>query len=453
MSRTNTDSSFNVRPDKHTTQQISELTPEGGVIVYDTDTNVNKYWDGVEWRLFRLNSTVVVNQSNKHVTLGGVIDSTKQYLLDGIIDMGTTQITVPIGGMSIKGLSFDISGLTSTEDNYTMFISESIAIGSGNVLGQDYLIDVSGTNSKVYELYSATGFDAFEFQRVNYNNCTSLGDLYNFRQGLEEGTGRFGGSPSLTLHGLWVGGYRITTSIVRSMSDTTTEPLFKAGTLFQMNSRFLTDMNVDLGTLQPLLDFSNINFPNPSTLQMKGCIVSRDGVINSGDSNLTPNINNADLASDWDNNQGLRNTFIGGLKDLTTEVETTLVAINTSTVIAGTFTDSDLQHFDSNFNYSFRHLGTDPREFRITMNFVLKGLQDNQYQIHLKKNSGGSVTTEYSQIRTIDRLAGSRDVTYYTGTFGISMAQNDFLYWEVQNITSSANCTLEVDSQWDVEER
>ena len=453
MSRITTDSSFSVRPDNHSTQQVSNLAPEKGVIVYDIDTNVNKYWDGVEWRLFRLNSTVVVNQSNKDVTIGGVIDSSKQYVLDGIIDMGTTQITVPPTGMTIKGLSFDISGLTSSADNYTMFVSESIAIGSGNLLGQDYLIEVSGTNSKVYEIYDANGFNAFEFQRVNYNNCTSLGDIYDYRQGLEEGTGRFGGSPSLTLHGLWRGGFRITTSIVRSMSDTTTEPLFKAGTLFQMNSRFLTDMNVDLGTLQPLLDFAPANFPNPSTLQFKGAIVTRDGISNASDSNITPNITNSDLASDWDGNIGLNNTFIGGLKDLTTEAETVLGTINTQVLIAGTWTDSDLQHFDSNFNYSFRHLGIDPRNFRVTFDFVVKGLQDNQYKITLKKNSNGTITSEYSQTRTIDRLAGVRDVTYYNGVFGAEMVQNDFLYWVIENITTGTNCTLELDSQWFIEER
>ena len=154
---------------------------------------------------FDIQNSIVVNQSNVSTTLGGVIDSTKQYFIDGIVDLGTTQITVPPTGITLKGYSFDISGLTSSEDNYTMFISESIAIGSGNVLGSDYLVSVTGAASKVYELYDATGFNAFEFQRVNYNDCTSLGDIYDYRQGLEDGTGRFGGSPSLTLHGLWRG--------------------------------------------------------------------------------------------------------------------------------------------------------------------------------------------------------------------------------------------------------
>jgi len=76
-----------------------------------------------------LDNIIVVNQGNVSTTLGGIIDSNKEYFLDGIIDLGTTQITVPPTGITIRGYSFDISGLISSEDNYTMFISESIAIG------------------------------------------------------------------------------------------------------------------------------------------------------------------------------------------------------------------------------------------------------------------------------------------------------------------------------------
>ena len=280
-----------------------------------------------------LANRIIVTQDNIATTLGGVIDSTKEYFLDGIIDLGTTQITVPTTGMTLKGFSFDVSGLTSSEDNYTMFVSETILIGSGNVLGTDYLVTVDGANSKVYELYDATGFNAFEFTRVNYIDCTNLGDIYDYRQGLEFGTGRFSGSPSLTLHGLWRGGYRITTSIVRSLAGTMTEPLFKAGFLFQMNSRFLTDMNVDLPTLAPLLDFIPADFPNPSTLQLKGCIITRDGADNPADTNITPNVLNSDLCSNWDNNIGIPNTFIGGVSEITTEVTTTISAINTKTLL------------------------------------------------------------------------------------------------------------------------
>tara|TARA_R110000744_G_scaffold98401_2_gene190113 strand:- start:2195 stop:3514 length:1320 start_codon:yes stop_codon:yes gene_type:complete len=393
---------------------------------------------------------IVCNQTNKDTTLGGVIDSTKEYFLDGIIDMGTTQITVPTTGMTMRGMSFDISGLTSTENSYTMFISESIAIGSGNLLGQDYHIDVSGTSSKVYELYDATGFNAIEFLRVNYNNCTSLGDIYDYRQGLESGTGRFGGSPSLTFHGLWVGGFRITTSITRSMSDTTTEPLFKAGTLFQMNSRFLTDMNVDLGTLQPLLDFTNSNFSNTDTLQLQGMIVTRDGVVDATDSNITPNISETDLASQWKNNLGLHNTFVGGVSTVTVEVETVVTTIDTSYLLLGTQVASELVHFDAPSNGQLRLLGDIPTEYTVVFDFIIDGVANDNLDLELVKDDGGIVTVIQKQKRQVNALQGARDVAFFNGVFNVSLHNTDFLYWRIANRTGTGNCTLELDSVWHV---
>ena len=398
---------------------------------------------------------IVCNQTNKDTTLGGVIDSTKEYFIDGIIDMGTTQITVPTTGMTIRGMSFDISGLTSTENSYTMFISESIAIGSGNLLGQDYQIDVSGTSSKVYELYDATGFNAFEFLRVNYNNCTSLGDIYDYRQGLEGGTGRFGGSPSLTLHGTWVGGFRITTSIVRSMSDTTTEPLFKAGTAFVMNSRFLTDINCDLGTLQPFADFAPSNFANPSTLQFKGAIISRDGVFNSSDANILPNISHQDLSSDWDNNIGVNNTFVGGKVFVASESATSIVTQGTYYTLNANWASNDLQHFDSPSGGQLRHLGNNPREFKLNVNFSIESTPTNEVGIRLRiwRNSTSSFIEFAERVREINSFVGGRDVGFYNFSFNASLDQNDYVFFQVRNNSSSNNVTLESNSDFTIEER
>jgi len=402
-----------------------------------------------------LDNIVVVNQSNVATTLGGVIDSTKEYFLDGIIDMGTTQITVPTTGMTLRGYSFDLSGLTSSEDNYEMFISETAIIGSGNLLGVDYFVSVTGTSSKVYELYDATGFNAFEFTRINYINCTSLGDIYDYRQGLELGTGRFGGSPSLTLHGLWRGGYRVTTSIVRSLAGTMTAPLFKEGTLFQMNSRFLTDINCDLPTLAPFCDFQTANFPNPSTVQVKGAIISRDGVFNANDTNIFSNLNASDLPCDWDNSIGISNTFVGGNLNNTTEASTVIATIGTAVDLNGTFTATDLQHFDSPSNGVLRHIGINPREFMVNWDFVIEGKDNDNYELFLMKIAavGGVVTVEHTQTRTVNNFQGGRDVGIWSGQTSIILNQNDIVLWQVANLLDTDNCTLEIDSSWSVKER
>jgi len=392
-------------------------------------------------------SIIVVKQASD---LSGTLLSNVVYFIDGIIDMGSQSIEVPAGGLSLIGSTFDVSQLTSSAAAYTMFTSP--VGGSGNLLGKDLGFTASGAGSQVFDLVSATGFDAFEFARINFNDCSSLGTVDNYRQGLEEGTGRFGGSPSLTLKGTWVGGYRITTSIVRGVEGIVTAPLFVAGAGFTMQSRFLTDINCDLPTLAALLDFSPSNFPNPSTLQIQGAIITRDGAINATDTNITPNVLASDLCSAWRDNVGLKNTFVGGVNALAIEAETVISAINTASVIAGTWVPYDLVHFDSPANGQLRHTGNDPKQFRVTFDFVVEGTSGDSYEIRLIKDDGAQ-TLVFSQTRVVNNLQGARDVAYYDATTYVELNQNDIVFWEIVNTSSAANCTLEDGSQFNVEAR
>ena len=402
-----------------------------------------------------IQSIVVVNQGNAVATLGGVIDSTKVYYIDGIIDMGSTSITVPQTGITLRGGSFDLSGLTSSADNYTMFISESIATGSGSLLGFDYYISVTGGNSKVYELYDYNGFNAFEFQRVNYIDCTNLGDIYDYRQGLESGTGRFGGSPSLTLHGGWLGGYRITTSIVRNLAGTMTQPLFKGGFLFQMQSRFLSDINCDLPTLAPLFDFAPANFPNASTVQLDGCLISRGGVFNASDSNIIPNMQPSDLSAAWTGNVGISNTFVGGKQTATAESATVIAAGSTFYHLNATWTPSVLSHFDSPSTGRLRHIGASPIEFKIQADFTIEGPSGNEIAVRVKKwdDSTSGFLDFQPTTRPINALVGGRDVAFFTILVNIALDTNDYISFEVANNSGNGNVTLELDSNFVVEER
>ena len=107
-----------------------------------------------------LNSRIIVTQSNVATTLGGTIDSTKEYFLDGIIDCTGVTITVPAGGINIKGSDFDVSKLICADNSYTMF--ESDAGGSGNILFIDMALEVTGTGSKVFDVTDVNGFNAIE---------------------------------------------------------------------------------------------------------------------------------------------------------------------------------------------------------------------------------------------------------------------------------------------------
>ena len=397
---------------------------------------------------------VIVTQASD---LSGVLDSTKAYVLDGVIDMGTQSITIPTGGLTIVGSSFDISGLISSEDNYIMFVSESIAIGSGDLLGTDLYISVTGTNSKVYETYDATGFNAIEMNRVNYINCTSLGDIYDYRQGLELGTGRFGGTPNLTLHGLWRGGFRITTSIVRSLDAGMTGALFQKGDSFQMESRFLSDINCDLPSGAALHDFTPSNFPNPGTVQLGGCEITRDGVYNADDINLTPLMDRGDLCSYWKRNNGLPNTFVGGTMSIISEELTTILAGSTYYDLEGIFSGSGLQHFSSSADGKLTHIGNSPREFEITSNLVIEGPQNNNITVRFRKWDASVpefVDLDYTaQTRVINNLQGGRDVAYFTIVVGAVLDQDDYLQLQVRNNNGNGNVTAELGSFFRIQER
>ena len=409
--------------------------------------------DGANWGIVgsqssKLDSVIYVKEASD---LSGVLVSDKVYQIDGIIDMGSQSIEIPVGGLSLVGTTFDVCQLVSSANTYTMFTSP--VGGSGNILGKDLSFEASGSGSQVFNIVSATGFGAFEFARINFNNCSSLGTVDNYRQGLEEGSGRFGGSPSLTLKGAWLGGYRITTSIVRSLAGTMTAPLFSAGTGFVMQSRFLTDINCDLPTLAALCDFTPINLPNPSTLQIQSAIITRDGVSDANDVNITPNILASDLASSWKNNIGVKNTFVGGQANLTGELLTTINTINVEEDLAGTWTATGLEHFDNPVNGHLRHLGNDPKQYQVTFNLVLEGTATNTYELRLVLDDGATTTLQFSQQRVINNLQGGRDVGYFGGTAYVLMDQNDIIYWKVVNTSSAQNCTLEDGSQFNVSAR
>ena len=385
--------------------------------------------------------------------LAGVLDSTKEYFIDGIVDMGSQSIEIPAGGLNLAGYSFDVSKLISSAAGYTMFTSP--VGGSGNVLGKDYAVEATGAGSQVYNLTSATGFDAFEFSRINYNNCTSLGEITNYRQGLESGTGRFGGQPQLTLSGTWVGGYFIDTSIVRSMTDGAYS-LFKAGAGFQMNSRFRSNMNIDLPASASFFDFTTAQFPNPSTVQIEGAIVTRNGVFNSADTNITPNMTQADLAANWSSNNGMANTFEGGSIGVNTEAATAIALTGTFYDLNAASWDSvDLQHFDNPSGNRLRHLGNTPRDYKIIADFAIDSTANDVLTLRIRKwdDSAGSNVTVLEQSRQVNNLVGGRDVAFFNININTTLDQNDYIFLEIANQTAANNATAEADSYYIVEER
>jgi len=410
--------------------------------ITDDDTKIPTSGAVVDYNaLNRAVTQVIVKQASD---LSGTLDSTKVYVIDGIIDMGSQTIEVPSGGLSIIGSTFDVSQITSSANTYDMFTSP--VGGSGNLVIKDVGITTSGTGSSVFALTDATGFNAIEIKVVNFNNCTSLGYLDGYRQGLESGTGRFGGTPELEFRNSWVGGYRTETTIARGMSNFTS--LFKAGTGFTYAGRVILGMNCDLPATGAFCDFAASNIDNDESLQLSDCRVTRAGVLDASDTTIYPNIDHTNVKCLWTDNAGLPNTtkYIKG--NITTEVATVVSATNTYYPLAGTFTVETSSHLDMPSNGEFRLLSGNGT-YQILGDFVIDGAANDVVNMRVTKSTDGGATwpTEITHIRRqVNSFVGGRDVAFFPINLIATLQEDDRVRLEIENTTSTANLTAELDS-------
>ena len=375
------------------------------------------------------------------------IDSTKMYVIDGIIDFTGTglNIEIPSGGFSYRGTGIEVSGLICSDDNYTLFTSP--VGGSGTIFGSSCYVTIDGANSKVNDLTDTTGFNAFEFDSVNWVDCTSLGEINGYRQGLEVGTGRLGGTPELTMSGTWAGGYRTSTSIAFNMDDMA-NGLFVAGTGLTIGGRFITDINCNLPASGALLDFSPVNINNEESLILDGCYITREGVLDAGDNTIYPNIDQTSIKSNWGGNTGIPNTQKYIKAKCSAEVETTISAISTYYPLLGVFSVDNQVQFDMPANGEFELL-TGNGLYRIIGNVQIKGTNGDavDLRVTLSDDGGSTFPTEINHIQLeIPNLAGSNDFATYSVNFVQSIKKGQRIRMEVRNTSSTNNLTMKQES-------
>lgn len=377
------------------------------------------------------------------------ISPDKVYYIDGQVDLGDYEIEVPASGLRLISSDFDTSALVSSADNYSMFTSP--VGGSGNLLATDLSFRTSGANSRVFDLTSATGFDAAEFNRCNFLGCTSRGRLTNYRQILESGNGFFGGTPELELIGA-MNGYRIDTSIVRGISDISA--LFKAGAGLVFSGRFITDINCDLPAVGALMDFSPANFLNNEALKIDGAFITRQGVVNTSDTTIHPNIDHTSVKSRWSNNVGVPNTTKYIKAVITTEVETVINTVETYEVLEGIATVEAASHFEQvGTGMEFRLLSGNGT-YRFTGDVPVDGNPNVLLSIRVTKSSDNGAT--YSEInhtrRTVNSLVGGRDVAFVPISFISDLKSGDRVRLEIENYDNTTNFTAELDAYFIISE-
>lgn len=391
-----------------------------------------------------LSNQVIVKRASD---LSGPLDSDTVYLVDGQIDMGSTQIKVPEGGLVIQGLGFGVSKLSSSEAAYSMFVVDPAGTYSGDLFLDSIEFEVTGTGSQVWDLDNAENGHAVECTTVNFLNCKLLGELANYRQGLWSNVALIRCVDGVTCSGPWAGGFRATTAIIVSAGVDFTGTLFKAGPGLVMSGRFLTDMNVeqiaDIGTF---CDFAPANIANNGRFQVRGLSINPNA-------NGFPNMPSSSVKARFSNCDGVRNTYIGGQWSITTEVETVIAAANTPVKVAGVTTYVDENWFGHTTDNAFIYEGSDEVGVTIFCNLSFSGGNADQINVilrHWVDSSSSWVDLAESGPFTLNNAGRAENIGLHAFC---DYNQNDRLEVWVENQTDTDNVTAKLGGIVSINER
>lgn len=382
--------------------------------------------------------------------LAGELDSTKQYLIDGVVDMGTQSITVPEGGLSLRGLGTNISCLTSSADNYTMFVGAD-GTYAGSLLVEYTQICVSGTNSTLINLDNAGNLGFVNFRLVGLRDCTSLGTLDSYLLVGIEGVSIIDCVDGFTMEGTWLsGGYIITTAILNTGAPTFTGTVFKKGTSTLIYGSMRSDMNAlliaDTGTIS---DFAPANMVTDGQFRMEGVRVNPN-------INAFPNMPFSDPKASFRECTGLENTHPGGISEITTQGVTSGLTIDTLVILPGLATGSYMEWFSLSGNNAIIYDSAVPLDAEVTAILSFSG--SNGREVGVQIRHWRNATSDYHDIGPVFKATlnggpgGTRAENVTCGAYA-ELDENDRIEIWIKNITDTTNITVLTGSQIRVKQR
>lgn len=388
-------------------------------------------------------NTVIVKQASDLTN----IDSTKNYMIDGFVDMGSQTIIVPEGGISISGLNGarDTAILFSSVDNHTFFASPIGGYSGGGVL-ESCTIDATGVGTVVWDCDNDGNSGAWDVTGVNFGRFGStlgLGQLTDYRQLLFDGIGLIFTADGLTFNGTWTG-IRATTSIAVGWPNAT---LFKAGTGFTIDN-FLSDFNfLSVDEFAVFCDFTEA--------QINSDLAFGLSKFRTTATNPLPNLPADSNKTLYESCRGILNTFGGGSWEVATTATTPLTQ-NVPTKILGTTTYSGLSHFTGANSNEFVHDITESEDYKVTGTIIIDGTPNNQYNVTIRR--WNNATSSYEDVREFQRVIsnvlGGLDVAFFDISCNVRLENRlDRVEAWLTNVSSGGDGTMIIGSYLDIDVR
>ena len=397
-----------------------------------------------------LDSEIIVRTASD---LSGTLLSDKVYVIDGAIAMGSQQITVPQGGLTIDGIGINVSSLTSSNTSYSMFIDDGVF--SGDLFLNGLSCSVTGTGSKIFDLDNNENANAVELNRVNFNQCVSLGLLDSYRQILMTNVGfvYFGATgvvDGLTIDGTMSGGMTVLTTITLGQQAGIT--LFQAGASLSIGGSLRSDINaLSINATSVVFDFETGDFVSDSAFFLEGVRV------NPAATNAITGITGSDRKAQFRNCRGFPNTHRGGVWKVSTAAATVISTINTAVKLAGTTTYSLMDHFTQSASNAIESNTTELVNIDVDGSISLTGSEGDDISIVLRHwdDSASAYIDLETYLTTFTattgpRLPGTQDMSV---DGEVVMDIGDRIEIWIENNTGTDNITASLGSRLKLSER
>lgn len=379
----------------------------------------------------------------------GILSSEKLYVIDGVVDVGSTSIVVPEGGLNLSGLGFGISKLLSTEDNFTLFVDDGVTY-SGDLFLTELDITVSGTGSKVFELDNNENFNAVEWNTVNFINCTSLGSLTDYRQGLSRNVAWISCSDGLTMSGNWSGGWAAIDSIIIG-APMTTGVLFKAGAGLLIGGSFRSNVNIlNLGTSGGIFcDFAPSNITSDAGFTLSS--VRADPAANN-----LPNMPSTSVKALIRNSPGIGDTYPGATAAPEANSTVTISVVDTLYQLTGSMTLADSYWFSLANTNGVKLDSTNSLEVEVIGTLSFSGSNNNEMVVQLRQYDSSAsayinIGPEYRTTLNGGPTGGrAENITFHALA---TLSTDDRVEVWIKNITGTGDITLIAGGQFRVLER
>lgn len=397
----------------------------------------NPFTDNFDYSGDEINNRVIVKKPEDLQN----IDSSKLYFIDGFIDMGAQQIEIPQGGFFCTGLGYFVSGLYSSEDNYTLFVNKPGEY-AGNSIMQGLTLLTSGINSQIFNLDNQENFGAIEFNSVNFGDffapTTSCGTLSNYRQFRVRDWALINCNEGLTFDGTWSGGMRIFESILLFLNPGCTA--FKAGPTLSIEGSCVSDINAvsSIGNNNNVVfDFSPANIVPDWGFNLSGARFQDTY-------NPLPNMPLTSTKRFSVNCRGVKNTRVGAGWYLSTEANTPLT-LNTPAKLNGVTTYNSVIHFLTNNDNEFTYNSTVNDDFFVSGFVTLEGSPDRIVTIQVRK--WNALLSSYEIVETFTKyiinVVGNVDIGSYSIGTPVELNKNDRIELWAINETDNTDVILQ----------